>query len=307
MTSKVAFLHSGRKVSFQLHYATFVRRLYEVAKDKDIEIIERWAGDDVSRGLSRHAKDLAEAKGIKVIVAAGGPPSSNEARKAYKGKSVPVVFMSTANPVALKLVKSLDKPGGHITGIAGLTSELDLTRLELLRELFADGKKKTIGVLTNEGRLGVEAQFQVLKDAAARLNFSLARRNAVNLQQIEQAFLSFKRKNSVDAVLVTADSLFNDYRRDVVTFAKGLPGIYQWREFAEVGGLMSFGPSILDAYGLVGEYAGRILNGAKPQNLPVSLPDRFELVINLRVAHTEGFHIPSSLLSRAEFVHYPLE
>jgi putative ABC transport system substrate-binding protein len=305
MASKVAFLHSGRRVSFQLHYATFVRRLYEVAHDDDIEIIEKWAGDDLSRALSRQAEEVANEAGVDVIVAAGGPPSSVASRDATKSNKVPVVFMSTADPVALGLVVSLDKPGTNMTGIAGLTSELDVKRLELLREFLAGGAPKKIGVLTNGGRPSVEYQFEELKKAAPGLDLTLVRRNAVNLDEIKKAFADFKGE-PVDGVLVTADSLFNDFRKDVVAFAKGLPAIYQWREFAEVGGLMSFGPNILEAYALVGEYAGRILNGATAANLPVSLPDSLELVINLRVAHAEGFNIPASLLSRAEFVRHPL-
>ena len=118
MASKVAFLHSGRRVSFQLHYATFVRRLHEVAHDDEIEIVEKWAGDDLSKGLIRHAEDVANEGGVDVIVAAGGPPSSVAAKDATSGKTVPVVFMSTADPAGLGLVASLDRPERNITGIA---------------------------------------------------------------------------------------------------------------------------------------------------------------------------------------------
>ena len=122
------------------------------------------------------------------------------------------------------------------------------------------------------------------------------------MAEIEAAFAGFKRNDKTDATLVTADSLFNDLRKKVVTFAKGVPAIYQWREFAEAGGLMSYGPHILDAYEQVAEYVGHILDGEAPSDLPVSLPDRFELVINIKVAHADGIKIPASLLSRAEFV-----
>jgi putative ABC transport system substrate-binding protein len=127
------------------------------------------------------------------------------------------------------------------------------------------------------------------------------RKDVANLEQIEAAF-KFFRSESCDAVLVTADSLFNNLRKKIVQLAKGIPAIYQWREFAEAGGLMSFGPNIMDAYEKVGEYVGLILDGASPSDLPVSLPDRFEFVINLRVAHEADFKIPPALLSRAKFV-----
>ena len=209
--------------------------------------------------------------------------------------------MSVADPRGLGLVDSLDHPKGNMTGIAGMTSELDLARLELLREFLPGEKPAKVGVLNNSTRPRLEEQFKVLCDAAPGLNLTLVRKDVANLAQIEAAFSSFKSEKP-DALLVTADSMFNDLRSRVVGFAKGVPAIYQWREFAEAGGLMSFGPNIIDAYAQVGEYVGHILDGASPANLPVALPDRFELVINLRVAQAEGFKIPASLLSRAEFV-----
>ena len=110
------------------------------------------------------------------------------------------------------------------------------------------------------------------------------------------------RPSSTDGLLVTADSLFNNLRQDVVKFADGMKAIYQWREFAEVGGYMSFGPSITEAYRQVGDYAARILNGESASDLPVLMPTRFELVINMDAAAASGFQIPASLLSRAELV-----
>lgn len=297
---KVGFFHNGTKGSFQMHFAAFVRRMNDFVEDKDVKIVERWAGDETAKTLGQHAQDLV-GREVDVIVAAGGPPSALAAQQATLKSKVPVVFMSVADPVGLGLVASLDQPGGNLTGIAGLTSELDVTRLELLRELLAGGGAARIGVLNNGSRPHLEEQHKALAVAASGLNLTLVRKDVVNLAQIEATFNSFKGEK-VDAVLVTADSLFNDLRKRVVVFAKGVPAIYQWREFAEVGGLMSFGPNILDAYAKVGEYVGHILDGEAPADLPVALPDRLEFVINLRVAHTQGIHIPASLLSRAEFV-----
>jgi putative ABC transport system substrate-binding protein len=230
-----------------------------------------------------------------------------DATRSGKNKDVPVVFTSTADPVGLGLVEDLDVPNTNMTGIAGMTSELDDSRLELLREMMPNRGTVRIGVLNNGGRPRLEEQYQVLEEAAPDLNVRLVRRDAVNEGEIEKAFDDFKVKH-VDAVLVTADSLFNDFRKKVVTLAQGLPAIYQWREFVEVGGLMSFGPNIMDAYTLVGDYAGRILNGEeKPQTMKVISPTEFELVINLRMAEQHHFHIPASLLSRAELVRHPLE
>lgn len=307
MAHKVVFFHSGRKASFEEHYKAFLRGLHNLVPAKDIDIVEQWAGDNPERGTLRvQALDVLEKNSdIKVLVAAGGPPSSKATKEATEGKGVPVVFMSTADPVGLKLVKGLDRSGTNMIGIAGLTSELDVSRLELLRELLQDRETVRIGVLNNGGRPMLEEQYQQLEDAAPGLNVELVRRDAVNLEEIEAAFAHF-RTVPVDAVLVTADSLFNDFRKDVVRLAQGLRAIYQWREFVEVGGLMSFGPNITEAYTLVGNYAGRILKDERPEDMEVTSPSKFELVINLTNAEQNGFHIPDSLASRAELVRHPL-
>ena len=301
-TRTVGFFHSGTRGSFQKQYDAFASRLREVFRKDEVKIIERWAGDDRAKGLERHAQDLV-AEGVEVIVAAGGPPSALAAQKAVAGK-VPVVFMSVADPVGLELVNSLDDPGTNMTGIAGLTSELDVTRLELLREVIAGRGLARVAVLNNANRPKLEEQFRTLKAAAPGLNLGLVRRDVVDLDGIKRA-MDFFKDQVVDALLVTADSLFNDLRTDVVGLVKGVPAIYQWREFVEVGGLISFGPNILDAYSLVGEYAADILDDPKASNAPVALPDSLELVLNLRVAHAEGFKIPASILSRAEIVSCP--
>jgi putative ABC transport system substrate-binding protein len=254
-----------------------------------------------------HAVEISNETDIAVLVAAGGPPSSKAIKEATEGKPVPVVFMSTADPVGLGLVLSLDHPGTNLTGIAGLTSELDASRLELLAELLPKrGTPRRIGVLNNGNRPMLEQQYHKLEVATSGLDVELVRRDVVNMDEIEKAFDSFKAP-FVDAVLVTADSLFNNFRKDVVKLADGLRAVYQWREFVTAGGLMSFGPDVMEAYKLVGTYTGRILVGhEKPENMPVTSPTKFDLVINLENAERHGFHIPASLLSRAELVRHPL-
>lgn len=300
---KVGFFHSGRKASFETHYNAFLSGLHSLIPAEEIDIVPQWAGDDPARrALPLQAADVLDNNSdLEVLVAAGGPPSSSATRDATQGKGVPVVFMSTANPVGLGLVESLDRPGTNMTGIAGLTSELDVSRLELLRELLHDREIARIGVLNNRNRPMLEEQYQKLEAAAPGLDVELLRSDVVNLQEIEKSFARF-RTVPVDAVLVTADSMFNDFRKDVVRLAQGIRAIYQWREFVTEGGLMSFGPNVMEAYTLVGKYAGRILKGEKPQDMPVTSPSRFELVINLTNAERHDFHIPASLLSRAELV-----
>lgn len=297
---KIGFLHTGTKASFQEHYAAFVHRLHDFVEEDDIEIVEKWAGDDTSQSLEQHAQALA-SDAVDVLVAAGGPPSAKAAQQATKRNSIPVVFTSVTNPVGLKLVSSLDNPKGNLTGISGMTSELDLPRLEILCGLLA-GRKKTVAVLSNNHREGFYEHFVMLKDAVAKMGVKLVPMDVGNLAEIQAAFNSLKKDKPVDGFLVTADSLFNDLRHQVVKFVGAVPAIYQWREFAEAGGLMSFGPNIIDAYEQAAEYVGHILDGDAPSDLPVSLPDRFELVINLRVAQKNEIKIPSSLLSQAQFV-----
>ena len=303
MARKVGFFHNGNKASFEKHYAVFVNRLYDFIGQSDVEIIESWAGGQGLKPLHSHIQDLM-GEGVDVIVAAGGPPSAQAAQQATLTQKVPVVFMSVADPHKLGLVgEDYSRPGTNMTGIAGMTSELDLVRLKLLREFLDHGKPAKIGVLNNAGRPNLEEQYKVLQDAAPGMTFTLVRKDVENLPGIEAAIKEFKG-DGCNAILVTADSLFNNLRKDVVACVNRvkIPAIYQWREFAEAGGLMSFGANIMEAYAKVGEYVGLILDGASPAELPVSFPERFEFVINLRVAHASGFAIPPGLLARAEFV-----
>jgi len=297
-TRKVGFLHNRTKASFQLHYAAFVSRLHDFIEEEDVIIIEKWAGDHLRKTLEEHADDLVK-QGVDVVVAAGGPQTALAAKKATQ--KIPIVFTPVTDPVGLKLVDSLDRHKGNLTGIAGMTSELDVTRLQLLRELLGN-KSATIGVLTNKNRPRVKEHLQTLESAASEIDVNLEPMIVEDFAEIAAAFNSFKGEEP-DAFLVTADSLFNDLRKKVVALPKKKPAIYQWREFADAGGLMSFGPNIIEAYEKVGEYVGHILNGDKPGDLAVSLPDRFELVINLKVALANRIAIPASLLSRAQFVH----
>ena len=174
---KVGFFHSGRKASFDEHYKAFLRGLHDLVPAKDIDIVVQWAGDNPERGTLRvQARDVLDKNSdIKVLVAAGGPPSSKATKEATQDKGVPVVFMSTADPVGLGLVESLDRPGTNMTGIAGLTSELDVSRLELLRELLQDREIARIGVLNNGNRPLLEEQYQKLEAAAPELDVQLVR------------------------------------------------------------------------------------------------------------------------------------
>jgi ABC-type uncharacterized transport system substrate-binding protein len=277
-------------------FAAFDRGLKEAGyvDGQNIRIEYRWANEDYTQ-LPALAADLVRLR-VAVIVAAGGPVSALAAHKATK--DIPIVFTIVADPVKSGLVASLNRPGGNVTGTAGLTSELDPKRLELLHQLKPTAS--VIGVLVQPKRPGLEQELADLQAAADKMKLKLAVRKAATADDIDTAFETLKRQR-VDAVLITADPFFNSRRAQLVALAARLaiPAIYQWREFAAAGGLMSYGPSITEAYRDAGTNAGLILKGAKPADLPVKQPTRFQLVVNLTTAKALGLEIPGTLLAFA--------
>lgn len=297
---KVGFIHNGNSAPFQPHFAAFTQSLFGTYKSNDIDVAVLWAGDFVGpKTLGVQAKEFVASQPFEVFVAAGGPPTALVLKEAKL--NVPVVFMSVADPQGLGLVSDLDRPNTNMTGIAGMTSELDVARLQLLRTFLWNRPSARVAVLVNKNRPLLPDQYSVLEDAARALQLTLERHEAEHEASIRQAFADIQNSRP-DALLVTADSLFNNHRQLVVGLARGIPAIYQWREFVEAGGLMSFGPNIMDAYRKVGEYTARLLQKPAPADLPVAVPDRFELVINLRLALREKYLLPASMLSVAEIV-----
>ncbi len=267
------------------------------AEGKNLRIEYRWANDDYDR-LRVLAAELIRLR-VAVIVTAGGPISALVAHDATK--EIPIVFATVADPVKAGLVTSFNKPGGNATGTAGLTSELDAKRLEFLHAMKPTAT--LIGVLINPSRPGVDSELRELQEAGNKIGLKLEIQKAGSDQEIDNAFQAFASMR-VGAVLVTADSLFNNHRAQVLSLATGysLPAIYQWREFAAAGGLMSYGPSITSAYYHAGVDAGLILKGSKPADIPVVEPSQFELVINRKTAETLSLRIPEMLLTTASEV-----
>jgi putative ABC transport system substrate-binding protein len=258
---------------------------------QNIRIEYRWASDDYSR-LTTLAAEMVRLR-PDVIVAAGGHVTALVTHDLTK--EIPIVFTTVTDPVKDGLVASLNRPGGNATGSAGLTSELDPKRLELLHVMKPSAG--FIGVLVNPNRPGLYDQSRELQQAADSLGVKLTFQNGATDREIDSAFEAFVSQGA-QALLVTADPLFNNRRAQILTLAAkySLPAIYQWREFVSAGGLMSYGPSITAAYRHAGVLAGLILNGAKPADLPVVQPARFQLVVNANTARQLGLTPPPDLL-----------
>ena len=268
---------------------------YEVGKTVRIEY--RYANNQLER-LSILAEELV-AIPANVIITSGGPGPTLAAKAATA--TIPIVFAPLPDPVRGGLVASLNRPGGNITGIAALTIELDPKRLELLNELTPT--KGPFGVLFNPTRPDSQLQIETINAAARAAGRELILVPSHTPKEIEDAFGTFA-SHSVVGVLVAADPFFTAQRNQVVSLVAryGWPAIYQWREFAEAGGLASFGANLFDSYRQVGLFAARILRGEKPADLPVQQPTKFEFVLNLKTARTLGLTVPLTLLGRADEV-----
>jgi putative ABC transport system substrate-binding protein len=257
----------------------------------------RWARGDYSR-LPMLAADLVSRQ-VAVIVAAGGEPSGLAAKAATA--TIPIVFGIGGDPVALGLVESFSRPGSNATGVTLLTNLMEPKRLGLLREL-APGVP-LIGVLLNPKFAPASRQLRQVEEAARSIDQRIMVAKAGTDEELETAFAALTSER-IGALLVTADPYFDTRREQIVTFAarQRLPAIYQFREYVMAGGLLSYGVSITDAYRNYGVYTARILKGAKPADLPVLQPTKFETVINLKTAKALGIKISDNLLSLADEV-----
>jgi len=243
------------------------------------------------------AADLVRRQ-VTVIVATGGLASA-QAAKALTS-TIPIVFTGE-DPVKSGLVVSFNQPGGNATGVSLLTTDIGSKRLGLLRELVPNATR--IALLNNPNGPNVGGYLQDLQAAADSLNQRIQVLNAINENEIDAAFVALARERP-DALFISSDPFLTSRREQIVALANHykLPAFYEWREFAEAGGLASYGPSHTEPYRLIGIYTGRILKGAKPADLPVIQSTKFELVINLKTAKALGLEVPATLLARADEV-----
>ena len=268
-----------------------------LVEGRNVAIEYRWAGGDYQR-LPALAADLVNRK-VAVIAAISGTPAALAAKAATM--TIPIVFAIGGDPVEPGLVGSLSRPGGNITGASFFNAPVVSKRLELARELAPSGS--TIAVLINANNPPSAAEGAAVQAAAAAIRQPILIVTASTQNQIDDAFAAIKQQR-VGALLVSPDPLFFSERvKLVVLMARhALPTIFADREQAEAGGLISYGSSRTDAYRQAGEYVGRIVRGEKPGELPVVLPTKFHLVINLKTAKSLGIDIPGTVLARADEV-----
>ena len=257
----------------------------------------RWAENQIDR-MPALAAELVR-KQVAVIATTGATVAASAAKAVTT--TIPIVFLTGADPVESGLVASLARPGGNLTGINLLTIDLTAKRLELLRELVPAATR--VAVLANPAGPAPEAMLRDVETAARAMGLQVQVLNAGTSQEIDAAFASFVRERP-DALFVGPDPFFVSRRVQLVHLASrhAVPAAYTQRDYAVAGGLMSYGSNLMDAFRQVGVYTGRILKGAKPADLPVLQPSKFELVINHQTARMLGLTVPDKLLATADAV-----
>jgi putative tryptophan/tyrosine transport system substrate-binding protein len=264
---------------------------------ENVAIEYRWAENQMDR-LSALAADLVSRR-VAVIVAGAGITASVVKTATM---TIPIVFLVAEDPVRLGLVASLARPGGNLTGINFFNAELTAKRLELLRELVP-GAVRVAVIVNPAGGGDAEATLRDVEPAARTMGLQLHVLNASTSREIDEAFATFGSERP-DAVFVSLDPFLNSRRAQLVNLAArhAVPASFSNRDFAEIGGLMSYGTNIADSFRQIGVYVGRILKGAKPSDLPVVQASKFELVINHQTARMLGITVPPTLLAAADEV-----
>ncbi|HKA81777.1 MAG TPA: ABC transporter substrate-binding protein [Xanthobacteraceae bacterium] len=292
----VGFLNSAFPEPFARLAQAFLQGLndggYSVGRNVAIEY--RWAEGQYAR-LPELATDLVRRR-VSVIAATGGSQTARAARGVTS--TVPILFIGGPDPIGEGLVTNLGRPEGNLTGVAVYTSDLMPKRLQMLTQLVP--RAKTVALLVNPTGFAADNEARLTEAAMQTTGQRLVVLKAATEVEFEPAFASAVEQR-VDAILVHADPFFNARRAQLVALAAryAIPTGYPWREYAEAGGLMSYGSSIPDAYRQVGRYAGEILKGKKPGELPVHMPTRFDLVINLTTAKSLGLTVPPMLSALA--------
>jgi putative ABC transport system substrate-binding protein len=294
----IGYLNTGSPDTNPPLLAAFRQGLSETGyvEGQNLAIEYRWAEGHYDR-LPALAADLV---GRKVdLIMAGSPPSALAAKSATS--TIPIVFRGGADPVGDGLVASLARPRGNLTGVGFGGADLTAKRLELLSELVP--RAGVIALLVNPNVSNAEHVIRDVEDGARTKGLQLHVLKAGSESEIDTAFASLVQLHA-GALVVSADPFLSNRREQLVALASrhAVPAIYAWREFAASGGLISYGPSLTVGFRLIGVYAGKILKGAKPSDLPVEQPTKFELVINVKTAKSLGLTVPPTLLAQADDV-----
>ena len=294
----VGFLGAGAREPLREQIAAFQEGLKESGyiEGHNVAVEYRFAEGQFDRFPVLAAELVRRQVAVLFVASDGGALAAKQATR-----TIPIVFTAGDDPVASGLVPSLNRPGGNLTGVYQFAAGLEAKRLGLLHEMVP--KATTIAVLVNPNYSGSENQLREVQEAAASLGVQLVIVRANVESDFDAAFSTLVQQRAT-ALLVCASPFFNIRRQQLVVLAARhtLPAIYEWREFAAAGGLMSYGTVFSDSYRQAGVYTGRILKGAKPADLPVVQSTRFELVINLPTARALGLEVPATLLARADKV-----
>jgi putative tryptophan/tyrosine transport system substrate-binding protein len=294
----IGFINSSSPDSFAPMVVAFRQGLKETGyvEGHNVAIEYRWANGQYDR-LSELASDLVHRQ-VSVIAATSTP--ANVVAKATTS-TIPIVFTAGSDPVQLGLVASLNRPGGNVTGVTQLTGEVAPKRVELAHELVPIAK--VIGLLVNPGNPSAETLTKTSQAAGASLGVQLDVLHASTEAEVNDAFTTLVQRQ-IRALVIVTDAFFNGHAELLATLAirHSVPAVYEYHPFVAAGGLVSYGGSIADSYRLAGVYAGRILKGEKPADLPVQQSTKVELIINLKTAKALGLTIPLSLLGRADEV-----
>ena len=294
----VGFLVSGSPQSDAFRVAAILQGLNETGyvEGRNVAFEYRW-GEDHNERLPALAADLVQRQ--VAVIATSGTPSAIAAKAATT--IIPIVFASGGDPIAIGLVTSLNRPGGNVTGASFIGSTLMAKQFEMLHETVP--KTPLIGFLTDSTNPNIEADIKDALAAAELVGQKMTLVQAHTDSELEAAFVTLVQQR-VGALLVNPDPFFLSRRDRIVELAarQRIPAIYNLREYVTAGGLMSYGTSITEANRIAGLYAGRILKGEKPSDLPVQLSTKFELVINLKTAKALGLTVPPQIVARADEV-----
>jgi putative ABC transport system substrate-binding protein len=296
-TPVIGYLSLASPAQWTPYVAGFRKGLTEAGyvEGKNVAIEFRWAEGHYDR-LPALATDLV-GRQVAVLVTSGGAGAALAAKTA--STTIPIVFVVGTDPVAFGIVASLGRPGGNATGVSVVAASLVAKRLELLHELLPNAT--VVALLANPDSPSAVSEIEKAQEAARSLGQELHVVRARTEHEIEAAFAALAGLRA-HALVEAGDPFFSDRREQIVELAAryAVPAILELREFVTAGGLMSYGASLSEAWRQAGIYAGKILNGAKPANLPVLQPTKFELVINLKTAKALGLTVPQPLLLRAD-------